>query len=249
MKSDKWLKIYAFVTTTVILIATLLGVDQSNNQRFETITVERINVVEPDGKKEVVISNSQRMPNVVLEDGTVLRERGDGSGGAAGMLFYNFREEEAGGLTFSSLEGEHSDTGRPAYRASAGLRFDQYRQDQVVDVGYKDDGDTREAGLTVVDRPTDLTNDDMYELQKQIQSAEPEKRDSLLAEFEALKASGDLGGYRVFVGSDREENAIVNLFDDKSRVRLRMRVDSTGRAAIEFLDTEGNVSRTISASQ
>jgi len=53
----------------------------------------------------------------------------------------------------------------------------------LYDVGYNDHGDTREAGLTVVDRPDDLTNQDMYEMQKNIKEAEPATRDSLLAEF------------------------------------------------------------------
>ena len=241
----KFLKIYAFITTSIILGLTIVGFTQIKNKKFKTITVERIDIVEPDGKKEMVISNAHKMPDVVLKDGTVLRERGDKKGGAAGILFYNYLEEEAGGLTYSSLSGK-DDKGKKAYRAGAGLTFDQFRSDQVVDLGYNDDGDTREAGLTVVDRPTEFTNEDMYKIQKQIKNANSNKeRKRLLNKFDAMKASGKLGAYRVFVGSDRKQDAVVRLFDKKSNPRLLMKVDSKGNPSIQFLDEKGKVVRKI----
>jgi hypothetical protein len=52
MQNIKWLKIYAFITTIILLGLALLAFDNHKKNTFDTITVQRINVVEPDGKKE-----------------------------------------------------------------------------------------------------------------------------------------------------------------------------------------------------
>jgi len=62
-----------------------------------------------------------------------------------------------------------------------------------------------------------------------------------------MKASGKIGAYRVFVGSDRDDDAVVRLSDSQSNVRLRMKVDSLGNAAIEFLDKKGEVKKRITS--
>jgi hypothetical protein len=62
---------------------------------------------------------------------------------------------------------------------------------------------------------------------------------------EENEQSGRVGAYRVFVGADRQDNAIVRLNDSKSNVRLRMQVDSVGTPSIEFLNTDGDVTRRL----
>jgi hypothetical protein len=50
-----------------------------------------------------------------------------------------------------------------------------------------------------------------------------------------------LAATRLYVGRDVAKNAVVNLFDPLGRVRIRMRVDSTGRGTLDFLDDSGRV--------
>jgi hypothetical protein len=62
MKKENFiLKLYS-ITLTFILGLIILSSFQSNNsnQKFDEITVERINIVEPDGKLKMVISNEKR---------------------------------------------------------------------------------------------------------------------------------------------------------------------------------------------
>jgi hypothetical protein len=253
----RWLKAYAVGSTLALIV--LVGAafrggafqekDSSGDaprQRFETITAERLNIVEADGQKKMVLANTQRMPDVVLEDGTVLRERGGKPGSSGGLLFYNSIGEEAGGLIYSSLAGVDPDTGDSTYRANGQLSFDQFRNDQVVDVGYTDNGSTREAGLTVTDRSTQYTHGRLHALMERMRAASGTRKDSLRRRLRRLKQSGRLGAYRVFVGSDREDDAVVRLSDSQSNVRLRMQVDSTGTPSIVFLSAEGEVVRRIS---
>jgi hypothetical protein len=54
------------VVTTLLIVAALFavrGVAQSQRQRFTEIDVERINVVEPDGRIALAIANTQRYPD------------------------------------------------------------------------------------------------------------------------------------------------------------------------------------------
>ncbi|HEX7124137.1 MAG TPA: hypothetical protein VF178_17295, partial [Gemmatimonadaceae bacterium] len=46
---------------------------------------------------------------------------------------------------------------------------------------------------------------------------------------------------RVFLGRDVSRAAVLILSDPQGRPRLRLRVDSTGTPAVEFLDESGQV--------
>ena len=65
------------------------------------ISVERINIVEKDGKLRMVISNRARQHPGVL-DGKVMPRP---NGRPPGMIFFNHRGDEAGGLIFDENGG------------------------------------------------------------------------------------------------------------------------------------------------
>jgi hypothetical protein len=116
---------------------------QSNRQKFDEIDVERINVVERDGRVRLVLANSERQAPTVIEGRTI----GAGRQRAAGMIFFNEEGDEVGGLVFNGKQTEG------VIRAGASLTFDQYRQDQTLALQYGEDGGHRQAGLAVIDRP------------------------------------------------------------------------------------------------
>lgn len=118
------LKLWAFGSTCVLVLfaATVLTQGQPGGTRFEEISVERINIVERDGRVRLVLANSARQADAVM-DGRVLVP---GRNRPAGMIFFNDEGDEVGGLIFS---GRRQD-GRA--RATASLTFDQWKQDQTV---------------------------------------------------------------------------------------------------------------------
>lgn len=60
-KEVRYLKIYALVMTLGCAVFLLTAFTlQIKNQKFEEIDVERINIVEKDGKLKMVISNGAR---------------------------------------------------------------------------------------------------------------------------------------------------------------------------------------------
>jgi len=58
---------------------------------------------------------------------------------------------------------------------------------------------------------------------------------------------GATGSTRLFAGKTADRSAVVALSDPQGRPRLRMMVDTSGDARIEFLDATGRVASTVRA--
>lgn len=202
--------------------------------RLKVLEVERINVVQPDGKLAMVIANTPRLPGIIHDGKETPSERR-----ASGMLFYNGSGDEAGGLIYSSQQ-------RPdgGYTAGANLTFDQYRQDQVVQLTYQDQNARPAAGLLVTDRPTHITTTEYLALRDRARSATGAERERLEQELRAREEAGEFWAQRIFVGS-LNRSAMVRLKDTRGRTRIRLVVDSADVARIEFFDSAGKVVRTF----
>jgi hypothetical protein len=228
-----------------VVAATLFGVlgiaafaRAIQKPRFDEIDVERINVIAPNGKPRLVISNAERAPDVIINGKTYHRSGSN----EAGMIFYNEEGSENGGMGFSG----HTRDGHVS--ADAGLMFDQYGQDQTVGLTYDEQDGRRSAGLRVWDRPNQSVTvlADMVEPLKLMPNG-PEKTRRMNAIRDSATKLGLGGAQRVFVGKQSDKTAMVVLADAQSRPRLRLVVDSAGAARIEFLDDGGKVIRSLSA--
>lgn len=69
---------------------------------FDALTVQRINVVDPNGKTRLVIANGKRFPPGKVRGKTYPRSIHD----SAGMVFYDVNGEETGGLATTKLRDE-----------------------------------------------------------------------------------------------------------------------------------------------
>src|SRR5215468_11755850 len=111
----RFLKAYAIVTTLFFGAIVFYGFRLADQKpKFEEIDVERINIVEKDGKIKLVISNKDRFPDPYI-DGKFIPLRNGGK--TAGMIFYNDKGDECGGLSFSG-DSKDGKTG-----AGGGLLF------------------------------------------------------------------------------------------------------------------------------
>ena len=229
-------QIYLVATTGVALVAITSGF-RRDRPRFEEIDVERINIVEADGQVRLVISNRARSPDV-MEHGEPLGVHG---GNRPGMIFYNDEGTENGGLIFS---GKMVD-GVP--EAVGSLTFDQYGRDQNVALQYVDAGGTRRAGLAISDYvPGPPMRQLMAERDSLDQLPDSPERSEAISEWRA-RVRGTL---RLYVGRSRDDGAaLVSLHDFAGRQRLRLFVDSTGAARIEFLDESGDVVRSLGSQE
>ncbi len=200
--------------------------------KFGEIEVGRINVVEPDGTLRLAVFSNAKSPGLVL-DGKYLAER-EGKRGA-GLMFYNLKGDECGGLTYNAGGPE----GGP--EAGAMLAFDQFRQDQVVALTYSDSKSGRRAGLRVWDRP----DTPLLELGEKVEAvkamAEGPEKAAAMQKLQQAVAAGEFGADRVFVGRGAKGEAAIVLADRQSKPRIVMSVDGDGAPKLEFLDQAGNV--------
>jgi hypothetical protein len=231
------LRAHAIVTTPLLIVLVLAAFLQENQRtRFTEIDVERINIVEPDGKLRMVLSNRPRSIGPIYQG----KPFGYPGGSRPGIIFFNDEGSENGGLSFSGRRLENG-----SYRAGAQIAFDQYDQDQALYLNYTDNNGDRRMGLTVADR-ADIN---IYEfvLRRDSINAMPDgpAKTAALARLREPVNGVPLSAQRVYVGRDQSKSAIVNLGDRMGRTRLRLVVDSLDDARIEFLDEAGRVTRRI----
>jgi hypothetical protein len=197
-----------------------------NHHDSNELNVERINVREPDGRLRLVISDRARFPGAIYHGKEIPFARD-----SAGMIFFNDEASENGGLIFS---GQKDATGRVS--TVGHLSFDQYDQDQVVNLQQAEDAGQRSAGLTISDRP-----DAPLDIAAGIHLRQNPQG------LQRAIAAGAYGQPRAFFGKTEDHSAELVLRDKDGRARLELQVAADGVAQIRFLDASGAVTRTISA--
>lgn len=225
---NRALLVYSAVASTVLLCGAASVV---STDRFKTIDVERINVREPDGTLRMVISNRTSFPGIVVHG----KEQPHASRtDAAGMLFFNDEATENGGLIFGGKrdkDGKVSNAGH--------LSFDQYEQDQVINLEQIEEGDRRSAGLGINDMPTQPIDFAAFARIEAMSNAADKE-----AAYKKLKEQGALGARRVYVGKANNDS-LLTMSDAQGHKRLVLKVTANGEASIQFLDAEGKVIRTV----
>ena len=229
-KEVRYLKIYAVVATLFCAVFLLSGfVWQSKKQKFEEIDVERINVVENDGKLKMVISNAKRQHPGIVDGKLIPRPEGR----SAGMIYFNDRGDEIGGLVFSG------DTGKGQYGS---LTFDKFRGDQTIAFQHLESGNGDYfSGV--------LFNDENITTTERLA-----KRDAIrrlpdeAARKAAEKEMNDRGEFlvnRLAIGRGRSKSAFISLRDAKGRERIQISVTADGTSKINFLDDNGKVTHSL----
>src|SRR4051794_17411104 len=120
----RWLsfRTYVAATTTSATVLALAAFTSVNARpHFQEIDVERMNIVEPDGKLRLTISDAARSPGWIFH-GKVYPGRPKG----AGMIFFNDEGEEDGGIGFGGRKVNGKIT------ADGGMAFDRYDSDEAV---------------------------------------------------------------------------------------------------------------------
>jgi hypothetical protein len=230
----RYLKRYAYGSTTVIVVMAMTAfVRQPQKQKFGEIDVERINIVEPDGKLRLVIANRPRSIGPIYKG----KPFGYPGGSRPGIIFFNDEGTENGGLT---LRGARGPDGK--YQASTHMSFDQFDQDQIVVLNYSDDNGNRQAGLTFSDR----TDRPIIEFANELDSVQklpdgPAKTAAMQQLRQPIRNGVVQAAPRVFIGRDRTKASALRLYDPMGRPRLVLRVDSLGVPQLEFLNDSGRV--------
>jgi len=143
--NQTFLFVYSLIAT-LALIAVLILFNKSLNSganKFDSIEAQQIRIVEPDGTLRMIISNSKRLPGVIVHGKEV--EKIDRP--QAGMLFFNDEASENGGLIFSGSKNSKGEV----VNSGVSLSFDRYGGKQEVNLIGVNDKDDRFAGLSIND--------------------------------------------------------------------------------------------------
>lgn len=226
----------ALITVAVgfVAVGQVNAVADPKVANFEQLNVQRLNILEPDGKPRVIISNRKLFPGLYWGG----KEYKHHSRDTGGFLFFNQQGDEVGGMTFDA------DKDGDKWSAGASMTFDQYQQDQTIGLMYSEQDGKRAAGLRVWDRP----NANMLpaiELSDRAANAKTDaEREKIRAEMMDLAKTWGPQGERLFAGKVLDDS-VVRLADKQGRPRLILKVDGAGEPSVEFLDDAGKVVRRI----
>jgi hypothetical protein len=229
---NRFLLGYAALLSTAMAGYFIVGqVGAAQKPSFDEIDVKRVNVREEDGTLRMVISNTTRFPGIIVK-GT---ERPHPNRRTAGVLFFNDEGTENGGLTFDGrkVDGKTVSTGH--------LSFDQYEQDQVLQITQHEEDGKRYAALVVQDRP-DQSIDYAAVSAAMTMPDGPAKNAALTKLTPGLK-----GTPRMQIGKWKDRSSALYLHDAAGRPRLILQVTAEGAASIQFMDENMKVVRTVDA--
>ena len=228
MKNENLLlKLYSITVTGILAFFLIVGFKPTQEQqRFEEITVERINIVEPDGSLKMVISNQHRQHPGIANGKIIERE----TSRPPGMLFFNQIGDEMGGLVFGA-NGENSHWG--------GFTFDKFGGDQTMGFRYLESNNGKySSGLQMWQQPN-IPGDVMHSKIDSVRSIENSEERKIA--WQQLRERGELTTDRLFLGKNRDDYTVMVMQDILGKPRIQMYVTPDGKAKLEFLDDTGEV--------
>jgi hypothetical protein len=222
----RFLKVYVITATFVfILFLASAFTMQTRRQKFEEIDVERINVVEKDGRLRMVISNRDRQHPGIVDGKLIPRENGR----PPGLIFFNHRGDECGALIFDENGGK-------AHFVS--LTFDKSRQDQTIGIQHlESDNGQYYAGLKIWDRPDTSLAELITKLEDIKKLPDEAARNAAMKELGKTEYAPE----RITIAKLRDKSVMIALSDAKGKPRIKLSVEPAGNPRLDFLDESGKV--------
>jgi hypothetical protein len=245
-----FLMVYSGVLTVVFAATVGLGIrngalrvrpveaqESARNATFDEITVQRINVVEPDGTTRLVIADKGKFPGTFFKgkEGS----RADRAG-EAGMLFMNDEGTENGGLIFGGYQGTDG-----VAHSWGHLSFDEYEQDQTMSVDTGQDGADHHAAIQISDNGSARITPEVLAAFEEAKTMPVDTAEHVAARKKALAEL--VVKYpivlhpRAYLGRDEDKGASLRLADAQGKNRIILKVGEDGTPEMEFLDASGKV--------
>jgi hypothetical protein len=222
LKEIRFWKMYAIAT--IVAFVALFGFSFTKPEKdevkvFKEISVQRINIVNPEGKLRMVLSNAElqtpgKMDGVQLAD----RER------QQGIIFFNKDEDEVGGLVFDN--------------GGLVLSVDKWKRDQIMQLQYfEGENEAAKYGLQFWDQGGKLGFMERIAVRDSLTKLNYDN--NKIEEIMTSMNGRPLMPQRMFVG--KLENDEVGLFikDKEGRNRLKIFVGKDGIAQIKAYDKHG----------
>ncbi|GGH14460.1 hypothetical protein [Mucilaginibacter phyllosphaerae] len=229
----KQIKTLKIILGVLIVIIVIFGIKLFNTGESTAteLTLQRLNIVDGNGKLRMVISNKQKQHPGIIDGKTLSKRERD-----AGMIFFNDDGDECGGLIYSGNKKE----------AGMAYSVDQFKNDQIMQLQYSQDNEDKKSksyGFKLWDRSDDFTAGRLISHFDSLNMKEGTK--AYREEVARLKAKGYLGTERLFLGRNKAGQTGLFLSDGKGRLRLKIFIDSLNRPLIQTLGEKGEVISTL----
>jgi len=213
------------ISAVVLFGAVSVGSERSS---FNEITVHRIDVMDREGKLAMVLAShdDEAIPVILGKQG----HRSQGNNADNGIIFFNQRGDEQGGLIWSASPDRQS--------SGDTLSFDTAQTDQLLQV---DDGSSKGKHYAYLVGWDRLPNDAELALQAEaeLQAAKTgSERQAILTKY---KAMGVAARTRFLLGYTTDDVAQLALNDKDAKPRIKLSVAPDGKAQMQFLDATGHV--------
>lgn len=200
------------------------------------LSVERLEIVEPDGKPAMVLANSERPIAATLDGKTIMEGQEEERKGMPSIIFFDGKGDEVGGMLMGVTESEDG------FQATRHISLDGYKQDQTVVLAHYQNPEGSQSGLIVSDRPSFSMAEAYERLGIEIGATREEVRAAIMglpAEVRQQQLRELFGLQRAFLGSTYEEAAMLVMRDGEGRRRVVIEVPKDGEASITILDEAG----------
>lgn len=233
--------VMASLALSAVILTT--GMKANNDARFETLSVERLNIIEADGTVKMLLTNTARFPTTEEVNGKVLNEDRKKR---SGMLFFNEEGIEAGGFIYDGSKNERG------HSAGMSLTFDKYDGDQVMQLltwdEMQDGRRVISSGLSFNDRPVHETQDGIRKIMRELNQIDDPKvwRETAIA----YQEQGLIGGsQRILLGKTQDSNNGLFLFASDGSPRAMFYVDEHDEVQLQFMNSKGEVTHTWSGAE
>jgi hypothetical protein len=223
-----FLTFYALISSLLFMTLILTGFKNSEKKEsFDEVTVKRLNIVDETGKNlRMVISNGSRQhPGMINGEKFPARER------PSGIIFFNSIGDECGGLIYDGNEKN----------AGMVLSFDQYKNDQVMQMQYeRTQDDKQQYGVNIWDRSENITLDVLIKTMDSMRKQDiPQKE--IMAHLIKTNDGKPISAQRLFAGKNYDNQVGLFIKDEFGNERINIYVDGKNKTKLEILDEDGNI--------
>lgn len=213
-----------------IIVYLLYTHSKKEETHFQKITAERIDIVDENGKKFIVLSNPKEQALATINGEIIHPENKERN--TPGLIFFNNEGDEVGGLVF----------GKDSEGTYQMLTFDQHKNDQIMVLRkdeFQDNGKwLRQYGLEISERSEKQSIEIARELDSIKAISDSIKRDNAMDDF--WNNPENLGPKRLFLGRLINLKTGLFLLDKDNNLKLSIYVDSEGNPVIEYVDNTGD---------
>jgi hypothetical protein len=228
----------AMLALAVVWLITITWLVVRTPRLPAVLSVERLEILEPDGKPALVLANSQRPIAATIDGQAIMAGQEEERRGIPSIIFFDGKGDEVGGMLFGVRESSNG------YSVTRHLSLDGYKQDQTVVLSHYQDPRGSTSGVTISDRPERSQLDTFRQLGLQPGASREQLTRAIQAIPEDQRASRRrelFGTTRAFFGSVRSGEARLELRDGQGRVRIVLDAPETGEPSIRILDDKGQV--------